>query len=116
MTKKLTPAQQKVLDKIRKEVATFKKYATFKEFFETNKGEQNAITTAWHVQYKTAEEYKAKAPEYAEDTEKAFYEFKENNRTLAVAKTETLQCLEKAGYIKIIEKGWHCEKVELLER
>ena len=101
---KLSKAQQKVLDKVLETLEVCKKYATYQEFFDNSKGEQNHFTTAFHRGI-SFEEYAKRFPELCADMEQSFYKAKNENTLIVFAKTETIKAMAKAGVFEIVEEA-----------
>lgn len=102
---KLSKTQQNVLEQLRKTIEVVSKYATHEDFFDNSKNEQSTFTTALHCNgaYNSSEKYKEKdAAEFARMAEN-FYRAKNEHITIVFAKTETINALEKAGYVKVIK-------------
>jgi len=116
---KLTEAQQKVMERLSKTIEAISRYETFEELFVNSKGEQDYLETAASCDTgcETPEKYRMKDPENWAKLERAFIEVRDEKTMFVYAKTETLQTLEKLGYIKVLKAATHVrdfDKVKVL--
>lgn len=111
---KLSAAQQKVLNEIRKDVAFAKQFDNFKDFWvaqETEYARDSAAYETIKAQYE--EKY------VTCDIEKKYKKYwlnQLNNVTLTICSSATLRALEKQGYIEIVkDAGLGVDTVRLLK-
>lgn len=105
--KKLSKAQQSIVNKYKQIFEVIDRYETYEDFFDNSKGEQNYFTTAYRCNafFNTSDKYKERALKEWKEYEASFFKAK-NERIIGVyAKTETVKALEKAGYIRIVKEA-----------
>ena len=114
---KLSKAQQTVMEHLNKTLAVVDKYETFEEFFDNSKCEQNTFTTGCHCNclYNTSEKYESKDPIKFNEMRKDFYKAKNDRILIAIAKTETINVLERNGLIKVIEPAEYNGGAEIVK-
>lgn len=95
--KKLTTAQQQVLDIAHKEIETAKKYKNYPDYY--NEVEACSFNPLYR-DYETV--LKRDGEEFA-NRYKKYWDLKLKNIVLTHCSSATLRALEKAGYIRIIE-------------
>lgn len=112
--KKLSTTQQKVLNKIRNEIAFAKQFNNFKDFWM-------AEEIGYARESEAYEELKALYEERyinydIEKTYKKFWLNELNNITLTICSSSTLRALENQGYIEIIhDAGLGVDTVKLIK-
>jgi hypothetical protein len=120
--KKLSKAQQQVLDDLINTIKVLRKYETYEDFYDNSYwGEQDTFTCgeSCNSMYRTSTLAKINGGiEQWEKKRQDFENCRNNGISIVFAKTETLKALEKNGFIKIIRtaefKGG-CEIVQVLK-
>ena len=116
---KLTKTQEKIITELKKTIAVLSKYNNFSDFFNNSKGEQHIFTTAQHCNgaYNSTEKYQAKAPSEWAKMEKTYNDAVNEHIIIVYAKTESVEALQRAGLIEIIEEAKYnggYEKVKII--
>jgi hypothetical protein len=103
--KKLSNAQQKILNELTNTILVVRKYNTFEDFFDNSKYEQETFTTASYCNdlYNSAEKYKQQDLEKFEKMRTNFELCKNEAILITYAKTETINALVKLELIEVIE-------------
>lgn len=114
---KLSKTQKNIMDKLNKTLSVLDKYETFEEFFDNSKCEQNTFTTAFNCNYKynSSEKYAAQDPERFNEMRKDFYRAKNEQTLIVFAKTESINALERNGFLKIIEAAEYNGGAEIVK-
>jgi hypothetical protein len=120
--KKLSKAQQQVLDDLNNTINVLRNYKNFEDFYDNSPfGEQDTFTcgASCNSRFRTSELAKINGGvEKWEKDRKDFENCKNNGILIVFAKTETIKALEKKGAIKIIKEAefkGSCEIVQVLE-
>lgn len=103
--KKLTPTQTRILNDLTNTLEVIRKYNDFADFFDHSENEQNHFATAFRCNsdYSSSEKYQTKDPETWRRMKEAFEAARNNSIISVLAKTETVNALEAAGKIQVIE-------------
>ena len=102
---KITKTQEKILTDAKKTIDVLKKYKNHTDFFNNSRNEQTTFTTAYYCNraYNTAEKYQINNPEQWAKMEKNFNDAVNEQIIFVFAKTESVEALQRAGLIQIIE-------------
>lgn len=116
---KITKTQAKILAEAKQTIAVLSKYKNHADFFDNSKGEQGTFTTAWGCNgaCNSAAKYRANFPEAWARMEKAYNDAVNEHIIIVFAKTESVEALQRAGLIEIIEAAKHsggAEKIKIL--
>ena len=117
---KLSKTQQEILDNAKRTIDVLRKYETFEDFYDNSYYEQFTFATGvnYNKAFRTSELAKQKYTiEEWEEKRKEFELCKKESILLIKGKKESIEKLEKLGFLKIIVKAtWSgdCELVKIL--
>lgn len=117
---KITKTQAQILEEAKHTIAVLREYKDFSDFFDNCEwGRQMTFSVAKSCNnaWNSAEKWKMKNPKEWARMENDYYDAVNEQIIIVFAKTESINALEKAGLIKIIEAAQYrggAEKIKIL--